>query len=272
MSMRVYLAKSLVVSTLLSTCFYASSVSAATVKEVLKEYYPLYNSASQCQGVIANSGSVNGLTDEPYLTGYCMSIDRQVEVKTPQGRRLYILVTGDNRFDENGDESLSGHAYSGHVGMFVLKPQNKGWQIESANNNMNAGASGQGLQGWKLIAVAPNKWGFVNEHSDVHQGYLESSLIILTPAGNSIVESMINSQFSDAATGQCGESDQPKCEDITAKLHQVDTGEVVNGFYPLKLMVTGNKDGKTYKNKIYSSYYKTGKGYQMPTGYPLKND
>lgn len=50
------------------------------------------------------------------------------------------------------------------------------------------------------------------------------------------------------------------------------TSQTVEGFYPIKLLVNGMKYGKTYKNKTYTSYYKSGKGYQMPDDYPLKND
>ena len=212
--------------------------SAKSVDEIIKPYYPLYNQALQCHGAIAPSGSVNGLTNEPYMTGYCIDIDRQKVIDTNKGKRLYILVTGDVSFDENGEEVLHGHASSGLVGMFVLKPKGEGWQVESANPYMNAGSSGYGLGGWDLEQFAPNKWGFMNEHSDTHQGYTSTSFVILTPKGRGIVENWIGAGFDSDGSDSCGGQGQRRCNDRSADL-AIDTSKTVNGFYPLRLTVSG---------------------------------
>lgn len=251
---------------------FATNTSAAdSVMDILKPYYLLYNEALQCYGVIAPSGSVNGLTNEPYMTGYCIDIDRQKVIETDKGKRLYILITGDVSFDENGEEVLRGHAASGLVGMFVLKPNGKGWQVESGNPTMNAGSYGLGLGGWDLKQFAPNTWGFMNEHGDTHQGYTSTSFLILTPNGRGIMENWIGASFDSGGSDGCGGQGQRLCNDRSADL-EIDTSKTVNGFYPLKLTVNGYNQGKTYKNSIFSINYQKDKGYIEPNEYPLKDN
>ncbi|MGO2339498.1 MAG: hypothetical protein ACTH5M_02725 [Psychrobacter sp.] len=250
---------------------FATNTSAAdSVMDILKPYYPLYNEALQCHGAIAPSGSVSGLTREPDTAGYCIDIDRQKVVETDKGKRLYILVTGDVSFDENGDEVLRGHADSGLVGMFVLKPKGRGWQIESANPYMNAGNYGLGLGGWDLEKFAPNTWGFVNEHSDTHQGYTSTSYVVLTPKGHGIIENWIGAGFDSEGSDSCGGQGQRLCNDRTANL-DIDTSKTVNGFYTLKLTVDGYNKGKNYKDSAYYIKYQKDKGYQETKDYPLKD-
>ncbi|SLJ85558.1 hypothetical protein [Psychrobacter sp. DAB_AL43B] len=259
------------VITVTSICGTASA--ANSVMDILKPYYPLYNEALQCHGTIAPSGSVNGLTNEPYMTGYCIDIDRQKVIETNKGKRLYILITGDESFDENGEEVLRGHAHSGLVGMFVLKPNDndKGWQVESANPTMNAGSYGLGLGGWDLEQFAPNTWGFMNEHSDTHQGYTSTSFVILTPKGRGIMENWIGAGFDSDGSDSCGGQGQRLCNDRIADL-EIDTSKTINGFYPLRLTINGYNQGKTYKNSIYYINYQKDKGYIEPNDYPLKDN
>lgn len=250
--------------------FATHTVAADSVMDVLKPYYPLYNEALQCHGVIAPSGSVNGVTNEPYMAGYCIDIDRQKVIDTDEGKRLYILITGDVSFDENGEKVLHGHASSGLVGMFVLKPKNEGWQVESANPYMNAGSSGYGLGGWDLKQFAPSTWGFMNEHSDTHQGYTSTSFVILTPKGRGIMENWIGAGFNSDGSDSCGGQGQRRCNDRSADL-AIDTSKTVNGFYPLKLTINGYNKGKNYKDSVYYLKYRKDKGYIQPDNYPLKD-
>lgn len=102
--------------------------SAKSVNEIIKEYYPIYNEAKQCRGIMANNGSSDG-EGALYQNGYCIKIDRQLKVETRQGTRLYVSVTGDIGFNEDGSEAYGVHVFSGLVGMFVLKPQGSGWEV-----------------------------------------------------------------------------------------------------------------------------------------------
>lgn len=138
--------------------FVTNTVAADSMMDALKPYYPLYNEALQCHGVIAPSGSVNGVTNEPYMTGYCIDIDRQKVVETDKGKRLYVLVTGDIRFDDNGKELEYDDIRfdNGLAGMFVLKPKGSGWQVESAKPTISVGSFGRGLSDWRLQKFSPN--------------------------------------------------------------------------------------------------------------------
>ena len=249
-------------------CGTASAVD--SVIDILKPYYPIYNEALGCHGAIAPSGSVSGLTREPYMTGYCIDIDRQKVIETDKGKRLYILITGDVGFDEDGEEVLRGHADSGLVGMFVLKPKGEGWQVESANPTMNAGSNGLGLSGWDLEQFATNTWGFINEHGDTHQGYYSDSLVILTPSGSGITQSWIGINFNNENAGKC-EDDMSECDDVKATF-TVDSSRVVNGFYPLELTINGRTKGKVYADFVYRIHYQKDKGYIEPNDYPLKDN
>ena len=247
--------------------------SAKSVNEIIKEYYPIYNKAQQCQGIIAPSGPYNGLTGEREFTGYCIEIDRQRVLETDKGKRLYIVVKGNASFNEDGEalEYTDTRFDSGLVGMLVLKPQGSSWQVESANPTMTAGSFGFGLSKWRLQKFGPNAWGFLNKHGDTHQGYTSTSFVILTPNGRGIMESWIGASFDSGGSDGCGGQGQRLCNDRSADL-EIDTSKTVNGFYPLKLTVNGYNQGKTYKNSIFSINYQKNKGYIEPNEYPLKDN
>ena len=189
--------------------------SAKSVNEIIKEYYPIYNKAKQCRGIIANNGS--RIDEDVYLkSGYCIKIDRQLEVKTKQGKRLYVVVIGEVSFNKEGGNDSGSHADTGLVGMFVLKPQGSGWEVEYANPVMNAGSSGAGLKDWKLIQVAPDIWGFINIHSDSHGSMSFSEYLLLAPDHKlgKIIKSHIGGKsiFSNTPTAPSGCSKDRKVE------------------------------------------------------------
>ena len=255
--------------------------SAKSVNEIIKEYYPIYNKAQQCQGIMANNGS--RIDEDVYLkSGYCIKIDRQLEVKTKQGKRLYVVVIGEVSFNKEGGNDSGSHADTGLVGMFVLKPQGSGWEVEYANPVMNAGAFGAGLKDWKLIQVAPDKWGFINIHSDSHYNQSFSEYILMTPDSKSrkIIDSHIAAEveYYNESTAPSGCSKDRKIEYCTllkAKLN-IDKTTLINGFYPLEITVNGheyNYDASkknTYNNQVYTIKYEPKKGYQAPKDYPLQ--
>ena len=255
--------------------------SAKSVNEIIKEYYPIYNKAQQCRGILANNGSSDG-EDTLNQSGYCIEVDRQLKVETKQGTRLYISVIGDIGFNKDGSEAYAAHVFSGLVGMFVLKPQGSGWEVEYANPAMNAGASGKGLKDWKLIQVAPDMWGFINIHSDSHYNQSFSEYVLMTPDSKSrkIIDSHIGAEveYYNESTAPSGCSKDRKVEYCTllkAKLN-IDKTTLINGFYPLEITVNGheyNYDASkknTYNNQVYKIKYEPKKGYQAPKEYPLQ--
>ena len=171
--------------------------SAKSVNEILDKYYPIYNEIKQCRGIVANNGST--IDEGVYLkSGYCIEVDRQLQVQTKQGKRLYILVIGNVSFHEEGGNDFGSHADTGLVGMFVLRPEGDSWEVEYANPAMNAGSSGQGLKDWKLIQVASNLWGFINVHSDSHGSASFSEYILLAPDAESkrVIDSHITAKVT----------------------------------------------------------------------------
>lgn len=258
----------------------AFSASAKSVNDIIKEYYPIYNKAKQCQGIIANNGSSDG-EEKPYQSGYCIEIDRQLKVQTKQGKRLYISIIGDVAFHENGYASFGSHADTGLVGMLVLKPKGSGWEVEYANPAMNAGSFGKGLKDWKLVQVAPDIWGFINIHGDSHSRVSFNEYVILTPdnLSKSIIDSHIGADIEyynePTAPSGCSKDRQVKyCELLKAKL-DIDKTTVINGYYPLEITVHGykyNYDGSeknTYNNQIFRVKYEPKKGYPKLEDYPL---
>ncbi|WP_201502488.1 hypothetical protein [Psychrobacter cibarius] len=251
-----------------------------TVNEILNEYYPIYNEIKQCQGIMANNGS--RIDEDVYLkSGYCIKIDRQLKVKTKQGKRLYVVVIGEVSFNKEGGNDSGSHADTGLVGMFVLKPQGSGWEVEYANPVMNAGASGAGLKDWKLIRVAPDIWGFINIHSDSHYIQSFSEYILMTPDPKS--KKVIYSHIAAKATTEnnpiapsgCSKDRKVEyCTLLKAKLN-IDKTTLINGFYPLEITISGHKynyngsEKKTYNNQVYKIKYEPKKGYQKPKDYPL---
>ena len=266
----------------ISLIFSVTHVYAAqTVDEILNEYYPIYNEAKQCRGIIANNGSSSG-EEIPHQSGYCIKIDRQLEVRSKQGKRLYISVIGDVAFHESGAASYSSHADTGLVGMFVLKPQGSGWEVEYANPVMNAGSYGKGLKDWKLIQVTPDKWGFINIHSDSHYVQSFSEYVLLTPDPKSkkviashIAAKVTTENNSIAPSGCSKDRNVDYCTLLKAKLN-IDKTTLINGFYPLDITVNGHEynyngsEKKTYKNQVYKINYEPKKGYQAPENYPMK--
>ncbi len=250
---------------------FATNASAAdSVMDVLKPYYPLYNKALKCHGVIAPSGSVNGLTNEPYMTGYCIDIDRQQVVKTDKGKRLYVLVTGDVSFDENGKKVSDSRFFNGLVGMFVLKPKGNSWAVESANSTINAGSLGFGLRNWRLQQFAPYTWGFSNKHSTALQGYYSDQIVILIPDKTGIKESWIGANYNNEDAGKC-EDDMTECDNVETTF-AIDDSKIINEFHPLEFTLNGLVQGKTYKNITYRINYQQDKGYVQPNNYPLKDN
>lgn len=222
-----------------------------TVNEILNEYYPIYNETKQCRGIMANNGSSDG-EGILYQNGYCIKIDRQLKVQAKQGTRLYVSVIGDIGFYEDGSEAYGAHVLSGLVGMFVLKPQGSGWEVESANPAMNAGSSGKALKDWKLIQVATDKWGFINIHSDSHWVHSGSAFVLLTPDKSNIRRSWVEAKYEHSnggsgSAGGCSNPDASTCTLLKAKLG-VDKKTIINGFYPLEITLNGFEDDKVYKN------------------------
>lgn len=221
-----------------------------TIKSWMNEYYSPLNENTNCRYAIGGQ----------YALKYCMKLKKAKQVKTKYGKRLYLLMTGDDT------ENSAPHASSGLVGMFVFAPDgNNKWKVISAKSKIKMGAWGQAPTDWTFHKFAPNKWGFLTSTGYTMGGNTEESAVILTSIGNSIMESVVPNGFDASGSSLCGN----KCASISAKI-KINRNKVVNGYYPLILTVNGKSDkGKRYKNRKYQATYKRGKGYTAPKNYPI---
>lgn len=243
----------LVTATLLTT---QGAYANRSVGQILAHYYPSYNTEYDCR-VHKRVRTYDG--GEKENVSYCIDYSTQKTVQTPNGERLYLLVSGPNM------NSSAGWA-DALVGMFVLKPQGGGWAVEIAKPFISVGVNGNSVQDWSLHEFAPNTYGFLATHGyGMNGGTSLADFVILTPKGNTIIDSHIPSFLNTEATMFCGN----KCDDIKASI-KINRQTTVNGFYPLDLTLNGRLNKKLYKNQKYRITY-TNKGYVAPKSYPLNN-
>ncbi len=221
-----------------------------TVKEWMNDYYSTFDENTNCRYAIGGQANLK----------YCVTLEKAKQVDTKNGKRLYLLMTGD------AIEESAPHASGGLVGMFVFAPEgNNKWKVVSAKPKIIMGAWGKAPTDWTFHKFAPNKWGFLVTTSYGMGGQFTDNFNILTPNKQSIQHNVItesdsynNCEFSTIA-----------CYDLSAKL-KINSKKVVNGYYPLILTVNGTDDkGKKYKNRKYQAIYKKGKGYMAPKNYPI---
>lgn len=244
---------SLATATLLTT---QGAYANRSVSQILTHYYPNYDTEAQCRvhkrTIVNDDGSKENVR-------YCIDYKTQQIVQTASGERLYLLVSG-------SDMGRTWAWADALVGMFILKPQGNGWAVEIAKPFISVGVNGNSVQDWSLHEFAPNTYGFLATHEyGMNGGLALADFVILTPKGNTIIDSHIPSFLNTEATLNCGN----KCDDIKASI-KINRQTTVNGFYPLDLTLNGRLNKKLHKNQKYRITY-TNKGYVAPKSYPLNN-
>lgn len=228
-----------------------------SVNEILNAYYPHYDYEAKCRTYHYVHHYDGG---EKEKATYCIDYSKHKIVQTAQGNRLYLIVSG---YDMNRTWGWA----DALAGMFVLKPQGNGWEVESAKPYISVGVNGQSVQEWTLHEFAPNIYGFLGNHEyGMNGGVSLAEFVILTPKGNTIVDSRIASYLNTEATMSCGS----KCDDISANI-KINRQTTTNGFYPLDITLNGRYEKKVYKNKTYRINY-TNKGYITPKNYLLNDN
>ena len=263
-------------------CLLWQTAAAQSIEQILKQHYPQHSAQNQC--LLGKSFRYySGDTPTPVRGDYCFIIDAQQTVNTAQGKMHYILLTG-NGIDLKTGEWQTAHVDSGAVGMLVLKARaDGGWQIVAANTGMPVGAFGSAPQNWALHQFGPDTWGFINQSSDIHQGYAGSRHVILLPLGNKISMSQITAESDNSgALGECGAdmgfdsaAERQDCrsrrETITSRLNIDHGGTTVAGLYPLQLTVNGFSGNKKYRNQIVRIPFDRVAGqYREPKSSPLR--
>ncbi len=250
----------LVLITNLSLVAITPALAGQTIKEWMNDYYSDFDENTNCRYL------VGGQAEEKY----CIKLQQAKQVETKQGKRLYLLMTG-NSVEETA------RAYGGLVGMFVFAPdsdisdgdaldKNNTWKVISAKSKIEMGSSGYAPNEWTFHKFAPNKWGFLTTTGYGMGGQFTEYFDVLTESGKSIQHNMImkHSSYNDC------EFSKVACYDLSAKI-KINHKKVINGHHPLTLTVNGydNETGKKYQNRKYQAIYKKGEGYVAEKGYPL---
>lgn len=258
----------------------ACSEKPLTAKQILDQAYPVYDQKHTCW--IYEGGEYGR---------YCMTLDSEQKLTLKEGERLYVMAVG-NLVDEHGEPN-EGHVFIGAVGAFVAETRNGKSAVIAANPNIQAGASGFGPTGWKLVKLgAADYWGWQNTWGDCHQGYCGSHYSILAPYGKSVKE--IGSMTADYDNmGACGgtedkldengntvldEKGEPvqveiDCEKTATAMEttlKIDTQNAQAKVYPLLITVTGQDAGVALTPKAWRFTFDSKKWqYQQPANYPL---
>lgn len=252
---------------LMSIVLSALPAFAQTPTQWLRQFYPLsVPNNPKCMGVIDKNQGF-----------YCMLLD----VAKPIGTQLYVIMAG-NKINQNTGEDDGAHSNSGLVGFFVFEKKQGQWHLTSSNPRMPVGAFGYAPTKWTLHEFGPGRWGALNTHGDMHQGYAGSHYVILLPRGKNIQTSRIGSSFDNSgALGDCTSNDVDGTGMTVAQCRakrfvmdsriKIDRNSATRyGYYPLKLTLFGHKSLKKYKHRVYIIHY-TQKGYVAPKTYPLYN-
>ena len=259
----------------------ACSQNPLTAKQILDQAYPVYDQKHACW-----------ISDDGDGSRYCMKLDTEQKLTLKEAERLYVIASGE-LVDEQG-ESIASHANIGSVGAFVAETRNGKSEVIAANPAIQAGASGIGPTGWKLVKLGPaDYWGWQNTWGDCHQGYCGNRYSILAPYGKSVKE--IGSMTADYDTsGACGgattdkldesgntildEKGEPiqmdlSCEQTSITMGstlRIDTRNAKAKVYPMLITVTGYDKGVQIPPKAWRFTFDSKKWqYQQPANYPL---
>lgn len=256
--------------------FTAATVQAQTPQQIVQKFYPKYSQKYGCYRV-----SVKGRGE------FCVRQTKSETRQTVQGKLTYLLFTGDV-FDFEKGEADGAHVQSGLAGVFVLKQTGNNWKLLAAQPHGWAGSFGNAPDAkyWSLHEFGKDKWGFLTQHYDIHQGYSGTAYLLFAHDGaRKIIEDGINAEADNAgALGNCSDNlyedrkntaaERRECLDklysLSSKIKILKDGKTSAGFYPLQLTVSGFDGAKKYRNKAFVSTYNAAKGhYSIPKGYPL---
>lgn len=244
---------------------------AKTPLQWLHTFYPLrVQTQPKCLGVeIADQGF------------YCMQADVAKPIQTADGPQLLVVMAGYKADAQTGKEN-GAHVNSGLVGVFVFQQNQGQWQLRAADPRILVGAFGHAPSGWAVREFGPGRWGVMNTHTDVHQGYAGSHYVILLPQGRGVQVNWIGaSADNEGAIGDC-RPNQMVDESMTvaqcrASSYQLDSSLDIDttqpprfGYYPLRVRIKGHQGLKTYRNQLFSVPY-AATGYVVPKNYPLSD-
>ncbi len=253
----------------------AANAQAQTPQQIIQEFYPKYSQKYRCHQVsVKNRGE------------YCVRQTKSETRQTAQGKLTYLLFTGDIFNFEKGEKD-GAHVHSGLAGVFVLKQAGNDWKLLAALPHGSAGSFGNAPEAkeWTFHEFGKDKWGFLTQHSDIHQGYSGAAYLLFAHDGaKKIIEDSINADANNTgALGDCSENysegrkntaaERREClgklYSLSSKIKILKDGKTSAGFYPLQLTASGFDGAKKYRNTAFIFNYNAAKGhYNTPKGYP----
>ncbi len=210
------------------------------------------------------------LNESKYREGhFCMAVDL-VDSKIINGSRyIYVATKGDQVGFNGGDVYKNDCTGCTGINGFFIYKNSGGHYIKIAQAHDELSSRGKGVDDWQLRQFAPNVWGFLAENEFCQQGICVTYFDIAMPQGSQIVSGEIESGYNTENAGY--ERGAEGYVDLEAAL-VIDQRRTVNGFYPLQLIVDGNKGRKRYNKAVYTAIYEPSQGrYVTPKNYPLRS-
>ena len=247
---------------------------AQTPVEIVHRFYPKVYRAQSC--FVAQK-------DDAF---YCMKQVKTEVRDTASGRLMYLLFAGD-RFNFATGKPDGSHVELGLAGMFVLKfLSGNDWELVAAKPKASVGSFGNAPSAdlWTFHEFGPGRWGFLTEHSDMHQGHAGSAYVVYAHNGKRISESWLTASYNNlgAYGDNCEmyrEEGAKAMRECRAKLSELESKikirrdlPATNGFYPLQLTLSGYEGRKAYRNQAYVLPFNAKKNqYLQPKNYPLRD-
>lgn len=160
-------------------------------------------------------------------THYCAKVTN-AEIKTLNGKsQLYVLVNGDYAEPELD----AGHVTEGIGGLFIFNQVNNQWQLAATQPYITNGAYGSSQLGnFKLVQIAPDKFGWYGEYGYTSTGCTEVNKHIYAQVGNQIKAIFMADPLDSDCSGNGDGWDS-----YESKLTILSQKSAINGFYPIQI-------------------------------------
>lgn len=240
---------------ILGLCSFSQAVLANdNLPDVHKENYH-YNNKHQCY---AQSYRKENGSNELYCMKEENTFSRTVRVNGIE--RLYYTTTGTGASSGTGE---------GINGFFIYELQGGRYKkIFSAHHEISGNYyANEGALDWRVREFAPNVWGFYTISSGwAGGGGFSNFHTIVIPQQNKLLINNLYQAISNEYGTACLEN-KNECVGLETEL-VIDRSKVINGFYPLNLIVYGQDKSKFYNHQTFQSIYIPNQGYAKPSNYP----
>ena len=149
-----------------------------------------------------------------------------------------------------GVDPEAGHASTGLIDFFVLKPRGAQWQVAASARDLGFGSSGQPGE-VSVHRLGRNFHGFRVEGAWVGQGYVLGAQTLVVPKGNAMVEAgTVRSSISNEGALDC-ELDRA-CDSRRIALSfdlQPDANDAAAKVYPLVVIEHGRECGSDVRRE-----------------------